>query len=175
MAQLTGGNDEQFAVGVIIGGSAQAIERCIRSQFVINNESHYVIALISESIKARHLFKFGDLILELFHDYIHAEDLDFDINGIDVSVNLNSPGCIDFKSNVKFGALLMLFISAILSGCSNAAGHQENAAILNSIESFGKEHPDKIKELDNLINSLQVKKIEDSFNVVNRDRGANEE
>lgn len=25
MAQLTGGNDEQFAVGVIIGGSAQAV------------------------------------------------------------------------------------------------------------------------------------------------------
>ena len=25
MAQLTGGNDEQFAVGVIIGGTAQAV------------------------------------------------------------------------------------------------------------------------------------------------------
>ena len=157
-----------------VGVYKEYIERCIRSQFVINDESHYVIALTSESIKARHLFKFGDLILELFHDYIQAEDLDFDINGIDVSVNLNSPGRIDFKSNVKFGALLMLFISAILSGCSNAEGHQENAALLNSISSFKKEHTDKIHELDNLINSLQVKKIEDSFNVVNRDRGANE-
>ena len=26
MAQLTGGNDERFAVGVIIGGTAQVVE-----------------------------------------------------------------------------------------------------------------------------------------------------
>lgn len=158
-----------------VGVYQEYIERCIRSQFVINDESHYVIALTSESIKARHLFKFGDLILEMFQDYIQAEGLGYDIDAIDVSVNLNSPGRIDFKSNVKFGTLLMLFISTILSGCSNAEGHQENAAIFNSIASFKNEHPGKIQELDSLINSLQVKKIEDSFNIVNNDRETNEE
>lgn len=145
------------------------IERCIRSQFVINDESHYVIALTSEKIKARHLFKFGDLILELFEDYINSESLDFDINSIDTSINLNSPGRIDFKSNVKIGALLMLFIPAILTGCTNAEGHQENAEIYNSITNFRNNHSDRINELDTLINSLQVKKIEDSFNIVNND------
>lgn len=145
------------------------IERCIRSQFVINDESHYVIALTSEKIKARHLFKFGDLILELFEDYIESESLDFDINSIDASINLNSPGRIDFKSNVKIGALLMLFIPAILTGCTKAEEHQDNAEIYNSISNFRNNHSDRINELDSLINSLQVKKIEDSFNIVNND------
>ena len=152
-----------------VGVYQEYIERCIRSQFVINDESHYVIALTSENIKARHLFKFGDLVLGLFQDYIQSEGLGFDIDGIDVSVNLNSPGRIDFKSNVKFGTLLMLFISSILTGCSNVERGQKNAAIFNSIASFRNEHPDKIRELDSLINSLQVKKIEDSFNIVNND------
>ena len=151
------------------------IERCIRSQFVINDESHYVIALTSESIKARHLFKFGDLVLEMFEDYIEEEGLGFDINGIDVSINLNSPGRIDFKSKVKMGALLMIFISSILSGCSNVEGLQENPEIYKSITSFKEGHSDKVNELDNLIRSLQVKKIEDSFNIVNNDRGEYEE
>ena len=145
------------------------IERCIRSQFVINDESHYVIALTSEKIKARHLFKFGDLMLELFEDYIKSESLDFDINSIDTSINLNSPGRIDFKSNVKIGALLMLFIPTILTGCTTADGHQENAEIYKSISNFRNSHSDRINELDSLINSLQVKKIEDSFNIVNND------
>lgn len=145
------------------------IERCIRSQFVINDEFHYVIALTSEKIKARHLFKFGDLMLELFEDYIKSESLDFDINSIDTSINLNSPGRIDFKSNVKIGSLLMLFIPVILTGCTNADGHQENADIYNSISNFRDNHIDRINELDTLINSLQVKKIEDSFDVVSND------
>lgn len=146
------------------------IERSIRSQFVINDESHYVIALTSEKIKARHLFKFGDLMLELFEDYIKSESLNFDINSIDASINLNSPGRIDFKSNVKIGALLMLFIPAILTGCTNAEGHQDNAEIYNSIFNFRNTHSNRINELDSLINSLQVKKIEDSFNIVNNDK-----
>lgn len=158
-----------------VGVYQEYIERCIRSQFIINEEAHYVIALTSENIKARHLFKFGDLVLEMFEDYIQAEGLDFDINGIDVSINLNSPGRIDFKSTVKLGALLTIFIPAILTGCSNAEGHQENAALYNSIASFKERHLEKIQELDSLINSLQVKKIEDSFNIVNNDREANEE
>lgn len=147
----------------------ECIERCIRSQFVINDESHYVIALTSEKIKARHLFKFGDLILELFEDYIKTESLDLDINSIDTSINLNSPGRIDFKSNVKIGALLMLFIPTILTGCTTAEGHQDNKEIYNSIFSFRNSHSGRINELDTLINSLQVKKIEDSFNIVNND------
>lgn len=146
------------------------IERCIRSQFVINDVSHYVIALTSEKIKARHLFKFGDLMLELFEDYIKSESLDFDINSIDTSINLNSPGRIDFKSNVKIGALLRLFIPTILTGCTTADGHQENAEIYNSISNFRNSHSERINELDSLINSLQVKKIEDSFNIVNNDK-----
>ena len=145
------------------------IERCIRSQFIINDESHYVIALTSEKIKARYLFKFGDLMLELFEDYIKSETLAFDINSIDISINLNSPGRIDFKSNVKIGALLMLFIPTILTGCTTAEGHQENAEIYNSISNFRNSHSERINELDSLINSLQVKKIEDSFNIVNND------
>ncbi len=145
------------------------IERCICSQFVIDDESHYVIALTSETIKARHLFKFGDLMLQLFEEYIQSESLEYDVNGIDASINLNSPGRIDFKSNVKMGALLMLFIPAILTDCTNVDGHQATAEIYNSITSFKNNHQDRLQELDSLINSLQVKKIEDSFNIVNND------
>lgn len=145
------------------------IERCIRSQFIIDNESHYVIALTSENIKARHLFKFGNLILELFEEYIQSEELNLDVNSIDTSINLNSPGRVDFKSNVKVGSLLMLFIPSILSGCINADGHQVPSEILQSISSFKESHSYRINELDSLINSLQVKKIEDSFDIINRD------
>lgn len=98
------------------------------------------------------------MILELFEDYIESESLDFDINSIDASINLNSPGRIDFKSNVKIGALLMLFIPAILTGCTKAEEHQDNAEIYNSISNFRNNHSDRINELDSLINSLQVKR-----------------
>ena len=50
-----------------------------------------------------------------------------------------------------------------------AYGHQENTEIYNSISNFRNNHSDRINELDSLINSLQVKKIEDSFNIVNND------
>lgn len=49
-------------------------------------------------------------------------------------------------------------------------GHQDNAEIYNSIFNFRNTHSDRINELDSLINSLQVKKIEDSFNIVNNDK-----
>ncbi|MQM48018.1 hypothetical protein [Segatella copri] len=152
-----------------VGDYKEYIERCICSQFVINDESHYVIALTSETIKARHLFKFGDLMLQLFEEYIQSESLEYDVNGIDASINLNSPGRIDFKSNVKMGALLMLFIPAILTDCTNVDGHQATAEIYNSIATFKNNHQNRLQELDSLINSLQVKKIEDSFNIVNND------
>lgn len=45
----------------------------------------------------------------------------------------------------------------------------EHRDIDNSITSFKNNHQDRLQELDSLINSLQVKKIEDSFNIVNND------
>jgi len=94
---------------------AEVIERSLQDFFVLDDEAHLIINVQTRyDIKAKELFGLGSSFLELI-DELSRE---YGIEGVssddfEVTINLNSPGKINFKSKIKkgtFWAGLILFV-----------------------------------------------------------------
>lgn len=149
---------------------AEYIERNISTQFIIDDQSHYVIAINSQNISARYLFKFGNCILDALADFVRINQLDIDVDAIQLSVNVNSPGKIDFKSSVKVGIITTMFTSAILGGCYIPKYILNNGLSIETVQqyiyNFKNNNSERVDELERLMNSLEAQNIEESYDII---------
>lgn len=93
---------------------AESLERNYGSCFLMDDVCHYVITFNSEQISADKFFGLGQTLLQTLQKLSNKYDLQIDVRDINLTMNLNSPGRIDFKSNILIAVLMM----AILSSCS---------------------------------------------------------
>lgn len=92
---------------------AEIIERSIKDLFMLNDEAHFVINVESETIAAKDLFGLGANLMWILDDISEKFGLGISSDDLHVTININSPGKIDFKSIVKkttfvFGLILLL-------------------------------------------------------------------
>lgn len=93
---------------------ADVIERSLQDFFILDNEAHLIINVQkNDDIKAKDLFGLGYSFLEIFDDL--ADELGIlgvSSDDLEVKVNVNSPGKIDLKSNIKkttvFAGIILL-------------------------------------------------------------------
>lgn len=103
---------------VSVKSYAEVIERSLKQFFVLSNEAHLIINVNKrDRIKARELFGLGYNLTELIREYIEENNInDVDIDDLDLTINLNSPGKINFKSATKKVVIIALAIVALSGG-----------------------------------------------------------
>ena len=93
---------------------SESLERNYGSCFMIDGVCHYVITFNSEQIPADKFFGLGQTLLQTLQNLQEQYGLQIDVRNINLTMNLNSPGRIDFKSTAVIAILMM----AILTSCS---------------------------------------------------------
>lgn len=105
-----------------ISNYSESLERNYGSCFVMDGVCHYVITFNSEQIPADRFFGLGQTLLDTLKQISEQYGLQIDISEINLTMNLNSPGRIDFKST----AIIALLMMAILTSCSNGSVSYDN-------------------------------------------------
>ncbi|CAM4086931.1 hypothetical protein FLBR109950_15640 [Flavobacterium branchiophilum] len=100
-----------------ISSYANIIERSLGDFYKIGDEVNLVLNVNQESnIKATDLLFFGSDLLKLVDGFIKEYDLDFDIKDIDVKININSKGKLQFLSKSGKNLLLLGIVVIGLNG-----------------------------------------------------------
>jgi restriction system protein len=100
-----------------ISSYANIIERSLGDFYKIGDEVNLVFGVNKESnIKAADLLFFGSDLLTTVEGFIKEYNLDFDISDIDVKINVNSQGKMQFLSKSGKNLLLLGIISMVIIG-----------------------------------------------------------
>ncbi|WP_291070602.1 hypothetical protein [Empedobacter sp. UBA5039] len=100
-----------------ISNYAEVIERSLNDLFILNDEAHNVIRIEAEVIKAKDLFGLGYELLDLIDDFCEYYSIDgVSSDDFEVTININSPGKIDFKSLSKKGIGVAAFVLLLTGG-----------------------------------------------------------
>jgi restriction system protein len=152
---------------------ASIIERSLGDFYKIDNEISLVFNVKKETnIKAKDLLYFGTDLLKLVEDFVDENNLDFDTSDIEVKINVNSEGKIQFLSNSGKNLLLLGLISLVIIGV-NGGGLKidrpefkldltTNGLIISISDYLDKKQDREMKErLFNNAKSLEIKTPED--------------
>ncbi|WP_285055335.1 hypothetical protein [Pedobacter ginsengisoli] len=153
-----------------VGKYAQIIERSLNDLYVMQGMSHIILDVRKETgIPAKDLFGLGYDLLQLLDEYANYANVEVNTESLEVEVNLNSPGKLDFKSGIKKTTILMGLILLVAGG-----GYEDKEGrslkteglpgILKSISEFLKNSDDMVmkKELFHKYkDSLNIKTPED--------------
>lgn len=138
-----------------VGNYADVIERSINDFFILDNNAHTIINIENENnIPASDLFNMGSEILALLDIVAQKYNLDFSSKDIQVTINLNSPGKIDFKSKIKSGTVLLGIILFLVGG-----GYEDNSG--HSLKTDGV--PGLIKTVNEVISEKHEREMQDSI------------
>ena len=100
-----------------ISSYATIIERSLGDFYKIGDEVNLILNVNQESnIKATDLLFFGSDLLNLVDGFIKEHKLDFDISDIDVKININSKGKLQFLSKSGKNLLLLGIIVIGING-----------------------------------------------------------
>ena len=94
---------------------AEYLERNYGSCFMINDVCHYVLTINSEHVSANQFFGLGSTLITTLQKLSEQYDLGVNTQDIHLSMNLNSPGKIDFIATPIIAFLIM----ALLTSCSD--------------------------------------------------------
>ena len=94
---------------------SEYLERNYGSCFMIGDACHYVLAINSERVSADQFFGMGSTLMRTLKKLSEQYDLGVNTQDIHLSMNLNSPGKVDFIANKTIALLIM----ALLTACSN--------------------------------------------------------
>lgn len=98
-----------------ISNYSEYLERNYGSCFMIGDACHYVLAINSEQVSADQFFGMGDTLMKTLKKLSEQYDLGVNTEDIHLSMNLNSPGKVDFIAT----PVIALLIMALLTACSN--------------------------------------------------------
>jgi len=95
---------------------ASVIERNYTSYFVIDENYHYVLTVNAESISAFEITALVQDVLTTVSKISDTYNLGIDVRDIKFSINVNSPGKMDFISTGKKVILTMAVVAALAGG-----------------------------------------------------------
>lgn len=153
---------------------AEFIERNYNSYFAVEDKFHYVLTVNAENISA---YKLTQMINSLLVRVREASDefvLDIDIEDISFSINVNSPGKFSFVTTAKNAAILMAIAVALFGGRLHYEGFEASTdgafrTVVECImdwENNREDNREKAAMFDQMIQSLDVKSVEDINNMV---------
>lgn len=148
---------------------AEYIERNYNSYFVVNDKSHYVLTLNASVIGALALTESIYRSLDILRDFSDEYNLGIDVENINLSINLNSPGKVDFHSTARNAVMIMAVISALCGGTlrykdleiSNNGVFNEVVTAVNSFLDSSEERRQSKERFARKMESLDVKSVED--------------
>lgn len=153
-----------------VGSYAQVIERSLKDFFILDNEAHLILNVLTESnIPAKDLFGLGSEILNLVDEFSSKHQLGISSNDLQVTINLNSPGKIDLKSGIKKTTVLTaLILAAFGGGYESKSGTSLKTLgasnLIKAVDEFmthSQERSIKQQIFDHYKDSLKVKTPED--------------
>lgn len=103
---------------------ANVIERNYTSYFVIDDEYHYVLTVNAETVSAYELTALVQNVLKTVNEISYDFNLGIDTKDIKISINVNSPGKMDFISTGK-KVILTMAVAAALAGGTLTYEHLE--------------------------------------------------
>lgn len=147
---------------------ASVIERNYTSYFVIEDNYHYVLTINAESVSAFEITALVQNVLSTVERISTAYDLGINVRDVKFSININSPGKMDFISTGK-NVILTMAVVAALAGGTITYGKLElqtnglfNSLIeaVNEWKNAEQEREQRQKLFDQYQQSLDVKSVE---------------
>jgi predicted Mrr-cat superfamily restriction endonuclease len=147
---------------------AEFIERNYNSYFVVNDISHYVLTLNSPKIGALAFTESIYRSLETLRTFSETYNLGIDVENINLSISLNSPGKIDFHSTARNAVMIMAVVSALCGGTlrygeleiSNNGVFQQIVSAVNNYLDSSEERRQKKEIFNQQMRSLEAQSVE---------------
>lgn len=97
---------------------SNSIDTLLSDFFIKGDEVTMVLEVKTQSdIKARTLFQMGDSLLEIVDDFCKKNNLDFDTSDVEIKLNLQSPGRIQFRTKyIVIAAIVGIVVISIVGG-----------------------------------------------------------
>lgn len=149
---------------------SEYIERNYNSYFAVNDTFHYVLAVNAENISAWKLTNMVYDILNCVKTISEENGLGINIEDINFTINVNSPGKFSFLTTVRNAVLIMAVVAA-LSGGSIRYSEFEIATngvfrtlveCINTWKNAQQEREQKARIFDAMMNSLELQSVEAS-------------
>lgn len=99
-----------------ISDYSEYIERNYHSYFTIDDKMHYVLTVNNDTISAVSLSRFVLGILDTAQEISNACGLELNMDDVEFTINVNSPGKFSFISTVKASILVIAVATAIGGG-----------------------------------------------------------
>lgn len=95
----------------------EVIDKIINGIFVKSDHAHLVLEVqTTNDIKARSLFKMGDLALDLLDEFCEEEDLDYKSDEFELKLAVQSPGFIELSGLGMGGIIILGIIIVAIAG-----------------------------------------------------------
>lgn len=148
---------------------AEYIERNYNSYFVVNDKSHYVLTLNAPEIGAMALTESIYHSLDILREFSGEYNLGVDVENINLSISLNSPGKIDFHSTARNAVMIMAVVSALCGGTlkygdleiSNNGVFNEVVTAVNSFLDSSEDRRERKELFSRKMEALGAKSVED--------------
>lgn len=149
---------------------SEYIERNYISYFAVNDTFHYVLAVNAENISAWKLTNMVYDILNCVKTISEENDLGINVEDINFTINVNSPGKFSFLTTARNAVLIMAVVAA-LSGGSIRYNDFEIATegafgslveCINTWKNAQQDREQKARIFDALMDSLELQSVEAS-------------
>lgn len=153
---------------------AEYIERNYNSYFVVGNKFHYVLTVNAEEISAYQLTKTIHDLLDTVREISDGYGLEINVEDIQFSINVNSPGKFGFVTTAKNAALIMAVAVALFGGrisyesfeASTDGGFRTLVNCINDYLDSNQERAQNAELFERYINSLDLQSVENINNMV---------
>ena len=162
---------------------AEYIERNYNSYFVVDDKYYYVLTVNAESISAYKLTSIINKLLNTVQKISDHEQLGINVEDIQFSINVNSPGKFCFVTTAKNAVLIMAATVALFGGRINYDSFEvltDGAfrTLVDCINDFlnqnqVREHRERLFE--EYINSLDLQSVENINNMVDAEEMVDDE
>ena len=156
---------------------AEYIERNYNSYFVVDDKFYYVLTVNAESISAYKLTSIINNLLDTVQKISDSEGLGIDVEDIQFSINVNSPGKFSFVTTAKNAALIMAVAVALFGGrisyenfeASTDGGFSSLVECVNEFLNQDQEREQREQLFERYINSLDLQSVENINNMVDEE------
>ena len=152
-----------------ISDYSEYIERNYHSYFTIDDKMHYVLTVNNNTIGAANLSRCILGILETAQEISNVCGLDINMDDVEFTINVNSPGKFSFISTVKTSILVIAVATAIGGGTLHYQNLEmtTNGAFstlvegINSLLDANENRREKQELFDGYMRSLELQSVED--------------
>lgn len=146
----------------------EVIDKIINGIFVKENQAHLVLEVQAQhDVKARSVFKMGDIALDLLDEFCKEEDLDYKSDDFDIKLAVQSPGFIEISGLGMGGIIILGIILVAIAGGGFSFNYKKDVkaeiksdGIIEKVRKFlttSKNNQVKTELLKKHMDSLEIK------------------